>query len=129
MVPKSVKLRSAHIASLDATVLISPKGLTLYHFSFEKGKKIECTGPCLKFWLPLLIEKGAKPTAGPGLKAKKVGVIRRPDGRYQITYFGFALYTFVSDRRRGDAKGEGVEGSWWAVGASGKLVKRPTTAG
>jgi predicted lipoprotein with Yx(FWY)xxD motif len=124
-----VKLRSSHNTSLNASLVISPKGLTLYHFTFEKGKKIECTGPCLKFWPPLLIKKGAKPTAGPGLNAKKLGVIRRPDGRYQVTYFGFALYTFASDRRRGDVKGEGVEGAWWAVGASGKLVKQPATAG
>ena len=109
-------------------VLISPKGLTLYHFTFEKGKKIACTGPCLQFWPPLLIKKGAKPTAGPGLSAKKLGTIRRPDGRYQVTYFGFALYTFKSDRRRGDVKGEGVENAWWAVGANGKLVKVATTA-
>ena len=124
---KTVKLRAAHITSLDATVLISPRGLTLYHFTFEKAKKIACSGPCLKFWPPLLIKKGAKPTAGPGLNAKKLGTIRRPDGRYQVTYFGFPLYTFSSDRRRGDAKGEGVENAWWAVGANGKLVKHPTT--
>ena len=126
---KTVRLRSSHNASLNANVVISPKGLTLYHFTAEKGTKIECTGPCLSVWPPLLVKKGAKPTAGPGLSAKKLGVIRRPDGRYQVTYFGFALYTFASDRRRGDVKGEGVEGTWWAVGASGKLVKRPATTG
>ena len=124
---KTVKLRATLVTSLKAKVLISPKGLTLYHFTFEKGKKIACTGPCLKFWPPLVIKKGAKPTAGPGLNAKKLGVIRRPDGRYQVTYFGFALYTFASDRRRGDVKGEGVENAWWAVGANGKLVKVATT--
>ena len=127
MVLKTVKLRAAHNASLNANVLISPRGLTLYHLTFDKGKTFACTGSCLKFWPPLLIKKGAKPTAGPGLNAKKLGTIRRPDGRYQVTYFGFTLYTFASDRRRGDAKGEGVEGAWWAVGASGKLVKRPAT--
>ena len=126
---KTVKLRATHNATLNAMVLISPKGLTLYHFTFDKAKKIACTGPCLKFWPPLLIKKGAKPTAGPGLNAKKLGSIRRPDGRYQVTYYGFPLYTFASDRRRGDVKGEGVENAWWAVGSTGKLVKKPATTG
>jgi predicted lipoprotein with Yx(FWY)xxD motif len=125
---KTVKLRQTHNASLNANVLISPKGLTLYHFTFDKAKKIACTGPCLSFWPPLLIKKGAKPTAGPGLNVKKLGTIRRPDGRYQVTYYGFPLYTFASDRRRGDVKGEGVENAWWAVSATGKLVKKPSTA-
>lgn len=123
-----MKIRASHNATLNAMVLISPKGLTLYHFNFDKGKRIACVGPCLKFWPPLLIKKGAKPTAGPGVNVKKLGTIRRPDGRYQVTYFGFPLYMFASDRRRGDAKGEGFENAWWAVGSSGKLVKRPTTA-
>jgi predicted lipoprotein with Yx(FWY)xxD motif len=123
-----VKVRQTHNASLNANLLISPKGLTLYHFTLDKAKKIACTEVCLKFWPPLLIRKGAKPTAGPGVNVKKLGTMRRPDGRYQVTYYGFPLYTFASDRHRGDVKGEGVENTWWAVSSTGKLVKKPSTA-
>ena len=55
--------------------------------------------------------------------------IRRPDGRYQVTYAGLALYTFASDKRPGDARGEGVEKVWFAISPSGRLVKRPSTGG
>ncbi|HST25240.1 MAG TPA: hypothetical protein VLJ76_04565 [Gaiellaceae bacterium] len=119
-----MKVRWANNKALGAKILISPSGRTLYHMTAEKGKKIVCTGQCLQFWPPLLIKKGSKPTAGTGLDPKKLGTIRRPDGRYQVTYAGFALYTFSGDRKTGQVNGEGVEKIWFAVGANGKLVKK-----
>jgi predicted lipoprotein with Yx(FWY)xxD motif len=110
-------------------ILISPRGLTLYHFTPEKAKKIACTGQCAAFWPPLLIKRGVKPTAARGLDPKKLGTIRRPNGRYQVTYAGFALYTFALDKRRGDVKGQGVEKTWYAIGPNGRLVKRVGTTG
>jgi len=124
-----VTLRGAHNTKLNATILISPRGLTLYHFMPEHGKTIVCTGPCLSFWPPLVVKKGAKLVAAHGLNAKKLGTIRRPDGRYQLTYAGLALYTFAADRRKGDVKGEGVENSWYAISPSGRIVKRAIAAG
>ena len=118
-----------HNTALDAVILISPRGMTLYHFTPEKGKKIVCTGKCAVFWPPLQIKRGAKPTAARGLDKKKLGTIRRPNGRYQVTYAGFALYTFAADKRRGDVNGQGVEKSWYAIGPNGRLVKRTITAG
>ena len=121
---KTVKLREAHNKTLNAVVLVSPRGLTLYHMTAEKGKKIVCAGACTQFWPPLLIKRGTKPTAGPGVNATKLGTIRRPDGTYQVTYAGFALYTFASDKRPGQANGEGVEKIWFAVGPNGKIVRK-----
>jgi predicted lipoprotein with Yx(FWY)xxD motif len=105
-------------------ILISPSGRTLYHFLADKGKTIACKGQCAQFWPPLLIKKGAKPTGATGLDPKKLGTIKRPNGRYQVTYAGFPLYLFASDKKKGDVLGEGVEKSWYAVAPSGKLVKR-----
>jgi len=121
---RTVKLREAHNKTLNAMVLVSPRGLTLYHMTAEKGKKIVCTAGCTQFWPPLLITKGAKPTAGLGVNSKKLGTVRRPDGRFQVTYAGFALYTFAQDKKAGQVKGEGVEKIWFAVGANGKIVKK-----
>ena len=121
---KQVKLRAAHNATLNAMILISPSGRTLYHFLADKGKRIACTGQCAQFWPPLLIKKGAKPTGAAGLVPKKLGTIKRPNGRYQVTYAGFPLYVFASDKKKGDVLGEGFEKSWYAVAPSGKLVKR-----
>ena len=126
---KSVKLRGVHNAALDATILISPRGLTLYHFTLDKAKKVACTGQCAQFWPPLLIKRGYKPTVSTGLDSKKLGTVRRPDGRYQVTYAGLTLYTFASDRRRGDVRGQGFEKSWYVVSPTGKLVKRAAPVG
>jgi predicted lipoprotein with Yx(FWY)xxD motif len=119
-----VKLRAVKNPTLNAIILVSPKGMTLYHFTLDKGKKIACTGKCVDFWPPLLIKKGAKPTGATGLDAKKLGTIKRPNGRYQVTYAGYPLYTFASDKKKGDVFGEGVEKTWYAVSPTGKLVKK-----
>lgn len=120
----TVKLRTAHNAKLGVTILVSPKGMTLYHMTAETGKKIVCTGQCLQFWPPLLIKKGKKATAVAGLNAKKLGTIRRPDGRYQVTYAGLALYTFAGDTKAGQANGQGVEKIWFVITPAGKVFKK-----
>ena len=116
-----------HNTALNAAIVVSPRGLTLYHLTAEKGKRIVCTGSCAAFWPPLLIKKGVKPTAGPGVSAKKLGTIRRPNGRYQVTYAGFALYMFAGDKRVGQVNGEGVEKIWFAISPSGRLVRHKAT--
>jgi predicted lipoprotein with Yx(FWY)xxD motif len=66
-----------------------------------------------------VIARGVKPTGAP-----KLGTIRRPDGRIQVTYRGGPLYTFYLDRKRGDVKGEGFKdvGIWHAASPSAKTT-------
>jgi predicted lipoprotein with Yx(FWY)xxD motif len=104
-------------------VLASSNGRTLYHLTAEKRGKIACTGACAKAWPPLTIKKGSKPTAGTGIKQAKLGTIKRSDGSMQVTYNGYALYRFGGDTKKGDAKGEGENGVWFAVSPAGTLVK------
>ena len=106
------------------SILVSPGGLTLYHMTSEKRGSIECTGACAKFWPPLLLTAGAKQKAGSGVSAAKLGTIKRPDGHLQVTYNGLALYRYSLDRKAGDVKGEGVQGSWFAINPAGKIVKK-----
>jgi predicted lipoprotein with Yx(FWY)xxD motif len=98
--------------------------MTVYHLTSEKGKKLACKGSCVKFWPPLLLKRGANPTAGKGVAKAKVGTIRRPDGRLQVTYAGFALYRYVGDLKPGDAKGQGVQKIWFVVTPSGRVLKK-----
>lgn len=46
-----------------------------------------------------------------------LGIVKRPDGRRQVTYRGGPLYFFVGDKKRGDVKGEGFKdvGVWHAA--------------
>lgn len=98
--------------SLHRTVLTNTKGLTLYSLSVEKNGKFICTGSCTSTWRPLLVAAGTKPT-GP----VKLGTIKRPEGKIQVTFKGLPLYTFDGDSKKGEANGEGIKdvGTWHAV--------------
>jgi predicted lipoprotein with Yx(FWY)xxD motif len=105
-------VKEAHNSSLGHTVLTANNGLTLYSLSVEKHGRFICTGSCLKDWHPLVVAAGVKP-AGP----VALGVVKRPDGRRQVTFEGRPLYTFDSDSKKGDANGEGIKdvGTWHAA--------------
>ena len=118
-------LKSAKSTSLGATILVDVKGRTLYHLSSEKTGSIACSGICATFWIPVLATSG-KPVLGKGVVASKVGTIKRPDGKVQLTYNHFALYRYYLDKKPGQTGGEGFNtgtGTWYAISTAGKLVK------
>ena len=126
----AVAATGSHTGTVNSTnnakygaLVVNAGGRTLYHMTSEKNGHIVCTGACAKFWPPLTIAKGAKPTAGAGIKQSKLGTVKRPDGTTQVTYYGYALYRYGDDKKRGDVKGEGEEHIWFVVNPSGKLVK------
>jgi hypothetical protein len=47
------------------------------------------------------------------------GTIKRPDGSTQLTINGMPLYTYSGDSASGQATGQGIQGVWFAVAASG----------
>ena len=109
-------------------LLATSGGLTLYHYTDEKGGKIDCKGACAKLWPPLLVKAGVKPTLGPGLAAAKVDTVKRPDGGTQVTYNGYALYRYAPDKKAGDVKGQALYKAWYVIAPTGKLVKRAPAA-
>src|SRR5439155_2698618 len=104
-------------------VVVSASGRTLYHYTDETKGKVTCAGACAKLWPPLLVKAGAKPVAGTGVVASKLGVLKRPDGTLQVTYGGLGLYLYAGDKKAGDANGEALESSWYAVSPAAKIVK------
>jgi predicted lipoprotein with Yx(FWY)xxD motif len=105
------------------TIVVGATGLTLYHYADDHGSVVKCNGACAKEWPPLLIAAGAKPVAGPGITASKLGTVKRPDGTTQVTYGGWALYRFGGDTKTGQINGQGLEKQWYALAPSGKIVK------
>jgi len=105
-------------------ILVSAGGRTLYHTSSEKRDRIECTGACAVKWPPLLISAHAKPIAGPGVTASRLGTVKRPDGRLQVTYAGLPLYLFSGDTKAREINGQGAGGIWHAVTPSGAAVTK-----
>jgi predicted lipoprotein with Yx(FWY)xxD motif len=96
------------------TLLTTTGGRTLYTLSVEKHGKFVCTmeSGCTGIWRPLTVASGVNPE-GP----VKLGTIHRPEGTIQVTYRGLPLYTFASDKKAGQVKGEGLKdvGVWHAA--------------
>jgi predicted lipoprotein with Yx(FWY)xxD motif len=109
------------------TVLVNSTGRTLYHFTSDTRAKVSCTASCVALWPPLLIAAGAKPVAGPGISAAKLGTLKRADGGLQVTYNGMTLYRYAGDSKAGQANGEAVSDKWYAVSSAGKIVKPAAT--
>src|SRR6478609_7355530 len=116
-----VVAKQAENASLGSVVLTTTKGRTLYSLSAETKGRFICTGACVSTWHPLLVPAGVKPT-GP----VKLGTIKRPEGKTQVTFKGRPLYSFAGDAKAGDANGEGIKdvGTWHAAAIS-KLASTP----
>jgi predicted lipoprotein with Yx(FWY)xxD motif len=125
MAPVTVK--TAKVANLG-NVLVNGSGLTLYRYTPDKKGTSVCTGACAKYWPPLLVTGKAKPVAGTGVTASKLGVIKRSNGQMQVTYGGYPLYRYSDDSKTGQAKGQGEESAWYAVATSGALVKTSVQA-
>lgn len=111
-----VVAKEAQSASLGGTVLTRANGHTLYSLSVETHGRFVCTGGCLGTWKPLVVPPGVKPK-GP----VKLGTIRRPDGKTQVTFKGRPLYSFNGDAKAGEANGEGFKdvGTWHAAKVAG----------
>ena len=96
------------------TILASSRGLTLYYYSADKphSGKSACTGVCATAWPPLAAP--VKAPAGARLPGR-LGVITRPNGVKQVTLNGYPLYFYIGDKAPGQAKGNGISGSWHVI--------------
>jgi predicted lipoprotein with Yx(FWY)xxD motif len=80
----------------------------------------------VKVWHPLAAPTGGAPSGSVG----SLGTVKRPGGTMQVTFRGMPLYTFVSDTKPGEAKGQGIKdvGVWTAVTTSGAATSKPAAA-
>jgi predicted lipoprotein with Yx(FWY)xxD motif len=97
-------------------ILVDGRGHSLYVFGMDRGRTSTCYGACAANWPPFI--SSAKARVRVGAKQSLIGRTRRIDGRWQVTYKGHPLYTFVKDTARGETNGEGLI----AFGAEWDLV-------
>jgi|tagenome__1003787_1003787.scaffolds.fasta_scaffold19883745_2 predicted lipoprotein with Yx(FWY)xxD motif len=92
---------------------------TLYTFARDTKGMSNCSGACAQEWMPA--KPGSKTPSG--IDKAKVATITRSDGSKQLAVGGKPLYTFVGDKKPGDATGDGVNafGGVWsnASGSAG----------
>lgn len=115
---------TVHVAKVSVgSVLVDSAGMTLYVFGPDAHKAPTCTGSCAAVWPPLLVRH--KPSAGTGVKKSLLGTVRTAEGKLQVTYDHWPLYTYVEDTAPGQAHGQGVTafgGKWSTIGATGRSL-------
>jgi predicted lipoprotein with Yx(FWY)xxD motif len=114
------------------SVLVDARGRTLYAFDKDGKGRSACDTACATHWPPLLAR--TTPHGGKGVHQSLLGVIKRGDGRRQVTYASHPLYTFVGDKASGQTTGQRLTdfgAEWYVVAASGQTVEHstPSTSG
>ena len=127
---------SSAAATVDAkrtplgTVVVDGGGRTLYVFAKDTGPKSTCSGACASNWPPFTASSA--PRAGTGVAASALSLVKRDDGRRQVTLDGHPLYFFGGDRSPGQANGQGSDAfgaKWFVVSPSGRSVTGSASAG
>ena len=115
-----VATRSTSLGS----VLVDARGHTLYVFDQDKGARSACTGSCSASWPAFLTT--TKPVALKGVPAAKLGMVKRGNGTFQVTFMGHPLYFFASDAKAGDVRGAAIT-HWAAISPNGKRLHEGST--
>jgi predicted lipoprotein with Yx(FWY)xxD motif len=100
--------------------LANANGMTLYFRSSDLPGDCQDNNPpvsrctqanaaCSTTWPPF---NGGARTLDPQLDDAAFGTIQRDDGTFQTTYFGWPLYTYVSDTAAGQTVGQGKAKVW-----------------
>ena len=119
LVPAAAAAPAAPVTKIRAagfgTVLARSDRQALYYWQVEKraGGKIRCVSTCAALWPPLLVRSvAAVPKRVTGIRGT-FGVIRRPNGKLQVTHNGLPVYTYVHEGP-GEVRCDNV-GGWFVV--------------
>jgi predicted lipoprotein with Yx(FWY)xxD motif len=105
------------------SILVDSRGKTLYLFEGDRGAASSCTGQCATLWPPLITQ--GWPRVSGGANRSLIGIVRRSDGRLQVTYNHHPLYEFVADREAGQTNGQEWKqfgGAWYVLSTGGSKV-------
>ncbi len=111
------------------SVLANSKKKAVYVFSGDPKNASKCTGGCTKTWTPVTVT--GKTKAGAGVKASLIKTFKRksPVGT-QVSYNGYALYTYPASPLQGSGAGQASAGGvWYLIGANGQPVKKTKGGG
>jgi predicted lipoprotein with Yx(FWY)xxD motif len=120
------------VKSVDKSdVLTNAQGKTLYTANVEKGGHIMCTGQCTTFWMPADGSAAQAKTAAADLNLS-IGVVKRPDGKDQLTLDGQPLYSFTQEGG-GKLTGNGLMDAFngtqftWSAATTGQTAATSTS--
>lgn len=107
--------------------LTDAQGHSLYLYLKDEKNTSTCYDQCAKLWPPFLVKD--QPLAGKGFgvmdefyDGRLLGTTRRRDGSLQATINGRPLYYFSGDQSQGEAKGQGIDKTWFLASPRGEPV-------
>ncbi len=102
-------------------LVVDAEGRTVYVFDEDVAGSggSACTDDCAATWPAVVVEDGAPVADGVD---GELGTIEREDGTRQVTLDDRPLYLFAGDGSPGDVTGQGVDGTWFVVGADGEKI-------
>ena len=94
--------------SSSGKILVDANGMTVYTYDQDASGKSNCNGQCAEYWPPVKAMSSDKPVGD-------MTIIKRDDGSMQWADGGKPLYTFVKDKKAGDAMGDNMKNVWHIV--------------
>ncbi len=118
----TVELRKTRLGK----ILVTSSGYTLFAFSKDTRNKDACVriGGCTEAW-PIKEAQG-RPSGGSGVKSALLSTLKLANGHTQVLYAGHPLYIYAGENAPDQTEYVGAKqfgGVWYALGASGQLVK------
>ena len=101
--------------------LVTSDGMSVYLFEKDRPGTSKCYDQCAQVWPPVTAAK--LPSVAGSIDPEKLGLSPRKDGKKQVTYNGWPLYTYAPDTSPGDIKGQDIEGfgaEWYLIRPSGE---------
>jgi predicted lipoprotein with Yx(FWY)xxD motif len=110
---------ASHDSMLNKTVVADAHGRTLYALNPETVHHLLCRShACFEAWPPVTVRSHTvKLLAGHGVEGH-LALLKRSDGKLQVTLRGTPLYRYSGDSTKGEANGEGIRsfgGKWHTV--------------
>ena len=114
-------LRSVNNSMLEKAIVVEAHGRTVYALSPETAHHLLCRSrACVATWPPVTVRsRSVSLVAGRGVQGH-LALLRRSDGKLEVTLRGMPLYRYAGDSAKGQTNGEGIKsfgGTWHAVGA------------
>jgi predicted lipoprotein with Yx(FWY)xxD motif len=124
--PKTIRLVAGNVDGIGPAIT-DQNGMTLYLFSKDSKKpsKSTCNDACAANWPPVMDNGNVQLQ---GIDKKLLGRVKRADGTMQVTVGGWPVYRFSKDGKPGDAKGHGVQGTWFVIEPAGCKSATPPPA-
>jgi predicted lipoprotein with Yx(FWY)xxD motif len=121
---------ASHNAVLNKSIVVDSHGRTVYALHPETTHHLLCRSrACFEVWPPLTVHSASiKLVSGKGVEGH-LGLLRRSDGKLQVTLRGLPLYRFSGDSKDGQANGEDIKsfgGTWHAVKAQVHAAGAPS---